>query len=60
MIGAEPPPLPGMTPVEVNRADLWATGLSTDSYPTQFVRAELTEAGVVTARAWSSCADVAG
>jgi error-prone DNA polymerase len=38
-----------MDPVETNRADLWATGLSPDSYPTQFVRRELARAGVVTA-----------
>jgi error-prone DNA polymerase len=30
---------------------LWATGLSPDSYPTEFVREELAEAGVVTAAA---------
>jgi error-prone DNA polymerase len=47
--GAEPPALPGMTPVETNRADLWATGLSPDRYPTEFVREALTRAGVVTA-----------
>ena len=38
-----------MDAVEINQADLWATGLSPDSYPTEFVRAELTAAGVVTA-----------
>jgi len=38
-----------MNAVEINQADLWATGLSPDSYPTEFVRAELTAAGVVTA-----------
>jgi error-prone DNA polymerase len=38
-----------MDPVEINQADLWATGLSPDSYPTEFVRAELDAAGVVTA-----------
>lgn len=47
--GSEPPRLAGMDPVETNRADLWATGLSPDSYPTEFVRAELAAAGVVTA-----------
>ncbi len=49
--GADAPPLPDMTPLEVNRADLWATGLSPDSYPTEFVRADLAAAGVVTAAA---------
>jgi error-prone DNA polymerase len=38
-----------MDPVEANQADLWATGLSPDSYPTEFVRADLAAAGVVTA-----------
>ena len=47
--GADAPPLPGMTPVEANQADLWATGLSPDSYPTEFARADLAAAGVVTA-----------
>jgi error-prone DNA polymerase len=47
--GAEPPRLEGMDPVEVNRADLWATGLSPDSYPTEFVRDRLAADGVVTA-----------
>jgi error-prone DNA polymerase len=47
--GADAPPLPGMDLVEANQADLWATGLSPDSYPTEFVRADLAAAGVVTA-----------
>ncbi len=47
--GMEPPPLPGMSPAETNRADLWATGLSPDSYPTELVRDALARAGVVTA-----------
>ena len=47
--GADAPLLPDMTPVESNQADLWATGLSPNSYPTEFVRAELAGAGVVTA-----------
>ncbi len=47
--GADAPPLPDMTLVESNKADLWATGLSPDSYPTEFVRAELATAGVTTA-----------
>jgi error-prone DNA polymerase len=38
-----------MTPPEINRADLWATGLSPDSYPTEFARVDLAKAGVVTA-----------
>jgi error-prone DNA polymerase len=47
--GADAPSLPGMTAVEENQADLWATGLSPDSYPTEFVRRDLAAAGVVTA-----------
>jgi len=47
--GVDPPRLEGMDPVESNRADLWALGLSPDSYPTQYVREELAAAGVVTA-----------
>jgi error-prone DNA polymerase len=47
--GADAPALPDMDAVEANQADLWATGLSPDSYPTEFVRADLTAAGVVTA-----------
>jgi error-prone DNA polymerase len=47
--GADAPPLPGMDASETNQADLWATGLSPDSYPTEFVRAALAAAGVVTA-----------
>jgi error-prone DNA polymerase len=38
-----------MDAVEANQADLWATGLSPDSYPTEFVRADLAAMGVVTA-----------
>ncbi|HWE55084.1 MAG TPA: error-prone DNA polymerase, partial [Acidimicrobiales bacterium] len=47
--GGRAPTLPGMTPVEASQADLWATGLSPDTYPTEFVRADLAAAGVVTA-----------
>jgi len=47
--GAASPPLPGMTEPEENSADLWATGLSPDSYPTQFVRDRLDGLGVVPA-----------
>ena len=46
--GAEAPTLPGMTPVEEAVADLWATGVAPDGHPTQFLRAELDELGVVT------------
>jgi len=38
-----------MGPVELNRADLWATGLSPDSYPTELFRSQLEARGVVPA-----------
>jgi len=41
-VGAEAPVLPGMDDIEVAVADVWATGLSPDSFPTQFVRRWLT------------------
>jgi len=47
--GVEAPPLPGMSPVELSAADMWATGLSPDSHPTQFVRDVLDRLGAVTA-----------
>jgi len=47
-VGVEAPELPGMTAVETAVADVWATGVSADSYPTQYVRDGLTAAGVLT------------
>ncbi|WP_289025740.1 OB-fold nucleic acid binding domain-containing protein, partial [uncultured Cellulosimicrobium sp.] len=47
-VGVDAPALPGMTDVETAVADVWATGVSTDSYPTQYVRDGLTAAGVLT------------
>ncbi len=47
--GADAPRLPGMDPVEEAVADLWATGVSPDGHPTQFVRDELDRRGVLTA-----------
>jgi len=49
VVGADAPMLPGMTDVEQAMADLWATNVSPDSYPTQFVRDRLDRLGVVTA-----------
>ena len=43
------PSLPGMTAVELSAADVWATGISPDSYPTQFLRDDLDAMGVVPA-----------
>jgi error-prone DNA polymerase len=47
--GTGSPELPNMTAPEQNSADLWATSLSPDAYPTQFIRAHLDEIGVVPA-----------
>jgi error-prone DNA polymerase len=43
------PTLPGMSEVELAASDVWATGVSPDSYPTQFLREDLDALGVVTA-----------
>jgi error-prone DNA polymerase len=55
--GTQAPPLPGMSPTELNRADLWATGLSPDSYPTQLLRPQLEALGVVLAADLDRLAD---
>ncbi|WP_263120834.1 DNA polymerase III subunit alpha [Cellulomonas sp. RIT-PI-Y] len=46
-VGVAAPTLPGMSPVELAAADVWATGVSVDSYPTEFVRDGLDAAGVL-------------
>jgi error-prone DNA polymerase len=46
-VGAEAPALPGMDGIETAVADVWATGLSPDSFPTQFVRGWLTSQGAL-------------
>ncbi len=43
------PPLPGMSALELSAADVWATGISPDSYPTQYLRADLDALGVIPA-----------
>jgi error-prone DNA polymerase len=43
------PSLPGMTHLELTAADVWATGVSPDSHPVQFLRAKLDAMGVVPA-----------
>ncbi|NLU81813.1 error-prone DNA polymerase [Rhodococcus sp. HNM0569] len=43
------PTLPGMSDLELAAADVWATGVSPDSYPTEFLRGQLDELGVVPA-----------
>ncbi|EYR64386.1 DNA polymerase III subunit alpha, partial [Actinotalea ferrariae CF5-4] len=46
-VGVEAPTLPGMSPVEEAMSDVWATGISPESYPTQYVREGLDAAGVL-------------
>ncbi|MBO0608345.1 error-prone DNA polymerase [Myceligenerans salitolerans] len=46
--GTEAPELPGMSETEEVQADAWATGVTPDSYPTQYVREGLSAAGVRT------------
>ncbi|MBI1758379.1 MAG: error-prone DNA polymerase [Actinobacteria bacterium] len=43
------PTLPMMTAVERAAADLWATGVSPDSFPTEFAREQLDALGVIPA-----------
>lgn len=51
------PALPGMSDLELAAANVWATGISPDSYPTQFLRADLDAMGVVPAEALGSVPD---
>ena len=46
-IDAAPPMLPGMKPVEVTLADLWATKISPDEHPICHLRSVLDEHGIV-------------
>lgn len=41
--------LPGLGDVELAAADAWATGVTPNSYPTQFLRPRLDAMGVVPA-----------
>jgi error-prone DNA polymerase len=43
------PALPGMSEPELTAADVWATGVSPASFPTQFLRADLDAVGVIPA-----------
>ena len=58
-VGSAPhvPALPGMSEAELAAADVWATGVSPDSYPTQFLRADLDEIGVIPAERLLSVPD---
>ncbi len=51
------PALPGMTEPELAAADVWATGVSPHSYPTQFLRADLDALGVIPADRLGSVPD---
>ncbi|TQR83433.1 error-prone DNA polymerase [Mycobacterium hodleri] len=51
------PSLPGMTHLELTAADVWATGVSPDSHPVQFLRERLDELGVVPANRLLSVPD---
>ena len=48
---AAAPALPGMDEVELAAADVWATGVSPDSFPVQFLRSRLDELGALPATA---------
>ncbi len=51
VLGERAPTLPVMSDVEVTAADLWATAITTDGYPTRHVRARLDALGVIPAAA---------
>ena len=46
-----------MTELELAAADVWATGVSPDSYPTQFLREDLDTLGVIPANRLLSVPD---
>ncbi|HVE97177.1 MAG TPA: error-prone DNA polymerase [Pseudonocardiaceae bacterium] len=48
-VGVVAPTLSGMSELELAAADVWATGVSPHSFPTQFLRADLAGLGVVPA-----------
>ncbi len=56
-VGVTAPALPGMSALELAAADVWATGVSPGSFPTQFLRADLAERGVVPAAGLWGCGD---
>ena len=51
VLGERAPTLPAMSAVEITIADLWATGITPDGYPTRHVRDRLDELGVLSAAA---------
>jgi error-prone DNA polymerase len=48
-VGVTAPALPGMGDLELAAADVWATGVSPESFPTQFLRTDLDRMGVLPA-----------
>ena len=48
-VGVLPPALPGMSALELAAADVWATGVSPEHFPLQFLRDQLSRVGVVPA-----------
>ena len=48
-VGLDAPALPGMSDIELTVADIWATGISPEAYPTEFSRETLERWGVRTA-----------
>ncbi|GAA3461178.1 error-prone DNA polymerase [Saccharothrix longispora] len=56
-VGTDAPVLPGMDEVELAVADVWATGLSPDSFPTEFVRERLTALGALSTAALADVPD---
>ncbi|GGC65270.1 error-prone DNA polymerase [Hoyosella rhizosphaerae] len=49
IVCAQAPSLPGMSALELAAADAWSTGITPDTYPTEFLRAHLDSLGVVPA-----------
>ncbi|WP_439382880.1 error-prone DNA polymerase [Amycolatopsis lexingtonensis] len=47
--GLDAPALPGLTRLEITAADLWATGVSPDSHPVEYLRELLDARGAITA-----------
>jgi error-prone DNA polymerase len=47
VVGTDAPTLPGMADVDRLVADVWATGLSPDAHPAQFLRDQLDSAGAL-------------
>jgi error-prone DNA polymerase len=47
VVGADAPALPELNGVEEAMADVWSTGISPSSYPTEFARCRLAERGAV-------------